>query len=163
MNIPALCVSRPVATAMLTLIAVVVGLFSMFKLPIDLLPELEIPTVSVRAEYGNASPEEMERLVTEYIEESVSVVAGVDELTSTSGEGSTRVSARFVWGTDIDEAANDVRTRIDRVIDELPDDLPRPRVSKFDPNSFPIVILGIASPLDPVELTEMVEDELLYR
>ena len=163
MNIPSLCVSRPVATAMLTLIAVVVGLFSMFKLPIDLLPELEIPTVSVRAEYGNASPEEMERLVTEYIEESVSVVAGVDELTSTSGEGSTRVSARFVWGTDIDEAANDVRTRIDRVIDELPDDLPRPRVSKYDPNSFPIVILGIASPLDPVELTEMVEDELLYR
>jgi len=163
LNIPSLCVSRPVATAMLTLIAVVVGLFSMFKLPIDLLPELEIPTVSVRAEYGNASPEEMERLVTEYIEESVSVVAGVDELTSTSGEGSTRVSARFVWGTDIDEAANDVRTRIDRVIDELPDDLPRPRVSKYDPNSFPIVILGIASPLDPVELTEMVEDELLYR
>ena len=163
MNIPAACVRRPIATAMLTLVAVVIGLFSMVKLPIDLLPELEIPTVSVRAEYGSASPEEMERLVTEYIEESVSVVAGVDELTSTSGEGSTRVRARFTWGTDVDEAANDVRTRIDRVIDELPDDLPRPRVSKFDPNAFPIVILGIASPLDPVELTEMVEDELLYQ
>lgn len=163
MNLPALCVRRPVATAMLTLIAVVVGLFSMFRLPIDLLPELEIPTVSVRAEYGTASPEEMERLVTEYIEESISVVAGVDELTSTSGEGSTRVSAKFVWGTDVDEAANDVRTRIDRVIDELPDDLPRPRVSKYDINAFPIVILGISSPLDPVELTEMVEEDLLYR
>ncbi len=163
MSLPALCVRRPVATAMLTLIAVVVGLFSMFRLPIDLLPELEIPTVSVRADYGTASPEEMERLVTEYIEESISVVAGVDELTSTSGEGSSRVSAKFVWGTDVDEAANDVRTRIDRVIDELPDDLPRPQVSKYDINAFPIVILGISSPLDPVELTEMVEEDLLYR
>lgn len=163
MTLPALCVRRPVATAMLTLIAVVVGLFSMFRLPIDLLPELEIPTVSVRAEYGSASPEEMERLVTEYIEESISVVAGVDELTSTSGEGSSRVTAKFVWGTDVNEAANDIRTRIDRVIDELPDDLPRPRVSKYDINAFPIVILGIASPLNPVELTEMVEEELLYR
>lgn len=163
MNLPAVCVRRPIATAMLTLIVVVIGAFSLLRLPIDLLPDIEIPTVSVRAEYGNASPEEMERLVTEYLEESVAVVSGVDDLTSTSGEGSSNVRLRFVWGTDVDEAANDVRTRIDRIIDELPDDMPRPQVSKFDVNAFPVVILGVASPLDPVELTEMVDEQIVYR
>ncbi|MEM0983282.1 MAG: efflux RND transporter permease subunit [Planctomycetota bacterium] len=163
MNLPRACVERPIATCMFTLIVVLIGAFALLRLPIDILPEVTFPTVTVRSEYGNASPEEMERLVTEKIENTVSLVAGMDEITSESGEGSSNVRVRFGWGTDLDAAANDIRDRIDRVTDELPEDMPRPRLSKYDISASPIVILGVSSPLDPVELSTLVEDQILFR
>ena len=163
MNLPKLCVTRPVATAMMSLILIVVGAFALSRLPIDLLPEVTLPTLTIRSSYGNASPEEMERLVTEVIEKSISLVSGVEEITSDSGEGFSTVRVRFSWGTDLDAAANDVRDRIDRVTDELPQDMQRPRIQKFDISNSPIVILGVSSPLDPVELSTLLNDQILYR
>ncbi|MEO1510451.1 MAG: efflux RND transporter permease subunit, partial [Planctomycetota bacterium] len=163
MNLPATCVKRPIATTMLTLISVLIGGFALWRLPIDLLPEVTLPTLTIRSTYGNASPEEMERIITEKIEETVALVSGVEEITSESGEGSSNVRMRFAYGTDLDAAANEVRDRIDRVSDELPDDFPRPRVSKYDISNSPIVILGVSSSLDPVELTSLIENEILYR
>jgi hydrophobic/amphiphilic exporter-1 (mainly G- bacteria), HAE1 family len=157
------CVRRPVATTMFALIVVIVGLFALGRLPIDLLPDVSLPTLTIRSEYGNASPEEMERLVTERIEETVSLVSGVEEITSESGEGSSNVRVRFSWGTDLDAAANDVRDRLDRITDELPDDMPRPQLQKFDISNSPVVILGVSSSLDPVEMTTLIEDQVLYR
>lgn len=148
---------------MVTMIIVTIGSFALLRLPIDLLPDISLPTLTVRAEYEDASPEEMERLVTEYIEATVSLVSGVEEISSETGEGVTNVRVRFVWGTDLDAASNDVRDRIDRVADELPDDISRPELRKYDISNSPIVLLGLSSGLEPVELTRLVEDQILYR
>ena len=163
MNLVRTAVHRPVATTMITMIVIVVGGFSLYKLPIDLLPDITLPTLTIRNEYGNASPEEMERLVTELMEETVSLVSGVDEMTSESAEGASNIRVKFAWGTDLDAAANDVRDRIDRITDELPEDLPRPILSKYDISNSPVVILGVSSAADPVEMTTMVEDQVLHR
>jgi HAE1 family hydrophobic/amphiphilic exporter-1 len=105
----------------------------------------------------------MERLVTQIIEEIVATVPGVEEISSTSSEGRSTVRVSFVWGTEIDTAAIDVQGKLEDEINELPDDIVRPRIRKFDIASFPVVLLGISSTLDPVELTELIEVQIRYR
>jgi len=163
MKLPKVSVRRPVFTTMVTLIVVLLGSFSLTRLQIDLLPNIELPTLTIRTQYEGASPEVMERLVTQIIEEIVATVPGVEDMTSISAEGNSTVRVSFSWGTDIDTAALDVQAQLEDEINELPDDIVRPRVSKFDVASFPVVILGISSTLDPVELTELVDDQVRYR
>jgi HAE1 family hydrophobic/amphiphilic exporter-1 len=163
MNLPRFSVKRPVFTTMVTLILVVLGAVSLSRLQIDMLPDIELPTLSIRTDYEGASPVVMERLVTQIIEEIVATVPGVEELTSTSSEGRSRIRVSFVWGTDIDTASIDVQGKLEDEINELPDDVVRPRVRKFDIASFPVVILGVSSNLDPVELTELIEVQIRYR
>jgi HAE1 family hydrophobic/amphiphilic exporter-1 len=162
-NIARASVHRPVFTSMMTLIVVVLGAVALTRLQIDLLPSIELPTVTVRTEYEGADPIVMERLVTQIVEEIVATVPGVVEITSQSYEGNSRVRVSFAWGTDIDKAALDVQATIEDEISELPDEINRPRVTKFDVDSFPVVLLGISSKLDPVELTQIVEDQIRYR
>ncbi|MGD2269661.1 MAG: efflux RND transporter permease subunit [Desulfobacterales bacterium] len=163
MNLSAFSVKRPVFTTMVTLIVLILGIVSLSRLRIDLLPDIELPTLSIITEYEGASPEVMERLVTQIIEEIVGTVPGVADITSTSSEGRSRIRVSFVWGTDIDTAAIDVQGKLEDEINELPDDIVRPRVRKFDIASFPIVLLGISSELDPVELTELIEVQIRHR
>jgi HAE1 family hydrophobic/amphiphilic exporter-1 len=154
---------RPVLTTMVTLILVTLGLVALTRLQIDMLPNIELPTLTIRTDYEGASPEVMERLVTQIIEEIVATVPAVEEITSTSSEGRSSVRVSFVWGTDIDTAAIDVQGKLEDEINELPDDIVRPRVRKFDIASFPVVLLGISSNLDPIELTELIEVQIRYR
>ncbi|GAB6043721.1 efflux RND transporter permease subunit [Endothiovibrio diazotrophicus] len=163
MNLARASVARPVFTTMVTLIVVVLGLVSLARLRIDLLPSIELPTITVRTQYEGASPEVMERLVTQILEEIIATVPGVEEMTSQSAEGNSSIRVTFAWGTDTDTAALDVQSTIEQEINELPDEVTRPRVAKFDVDSFPVVILGIASKLDPVELTELIENQIRYR
>jgi len=163
MNLPRLSVRRPILTTMVTLIVVVLGAVSLFRLRIDMLPAIELPTLSISTGYEGASPVVMERLVTQIIEEIVATVPGVEEMSSESSEGNSRVRVSFVWGTDIDTAALDVQSKLEDEINELPDDIVRPRIRKFDIASFPVVILGISSDLDPVELTQLIENQVRYR
>ena len=163
MNLPGFSVRRPIFTTMVTLIVVILGAVSLTRLQIDVLPNIELPTLTIRTEYEGASPEVMERLVTQIIEEIVATVPGVEEITSSSSEGSSRVRVSFAWGTEIDTAAIDVQGKLEDEINELPDDIVRPRIRKFDIASFPVVILGISSGLDPVELTELIEVQIRYR
>ncbi|NLC70819.1 MAG: efflux RND transporter permease subunit [Desulfuromonadaceae bacterium] len=163
MKLPDFSVRRPVFTTMVTLIVVILGAFSLTRLQIDLLPNIELPTVTVRTEYEGASPEVMERLVTQIIEEIVGTVPGVEEMTSQSSEGASIVRVTFGWGTDIDTAAIDVQSKIQDEISELPEDIVRPRINKFDVASYPVVVLGISSSLDPVDLTQLIEDHVRYR
>jgi len=163
MNLPEFSVRRPIFITMATLIVVILGGVSLSRLRIDLLPSIELPTITIRTEYEGASPEVMERLVTQIIEEIVGTVPGVEEVTSQSSEGNSRIRVSFAWGIDIDTAALDVLAKLEDEINELPEDVVRPRVSKFDIASFPVVLLGISSNLDPVELTELIEDQIRYR
>ncbi|WP_029132963.1 efflux RND transporter permease subunit [Sedimenticola selenatireducens] len=163
MNLARTSVRRPVFTSMLALIVVVLGAVALSRLQIDLLPSIELPTLTVRTEYEGADPIVMERLVTQIVEEIVATVPGVEEMTSTSYEGNSRVRVSFGWGSDIDTAAIDVQATLEDEVSELPDDIVGPRVSKFDVDSYPVVILGISSKLDPVELTQIIEQQIRYR
>ena len=163
MNLAAFTVRRPVFTLMAVLIAVTLGLISLSRLPIDLMPELTFPTLNISTSYENASPQEVEELITRPVERAVAAVPGVEELSSTSSEGVSSVSIRFTWDTDLDAAANDLRDRLDRILDDLPEDIERPQLRKFDPSAFPILIIGVASDLDPLELRQLIDEQLSYR
>jgi len=163
MHLPRFCVHHPITTTMLTLIVIVIGAFALQRLRIDLLPTVEMPTLTIRTSYRGASPEVMEQQVTQIIEEIVATVANVEEITSASEEGGSSVRVTFAWGTDIDSAALEVRARLEDELNELPEEIDRPNVRKFDIASFPVVLLGVSSDVDPVELTELVEDEVRYR
>ncbi|MFC1848610.1 efflux RND transporter permease subunit [candidate division CSSED10-310 bacterium] len=163
MNLPGFSVRRPIFTTMVTLIVVILGAVSLNRLRIDLLPNIELPRLTIRTNYEGASPEVMERLVTQIIEEIVGTVPAVEEMTSQSSEGRSSVRVKFVWGTDIDTASLDVQGKLEDEINELPEDVVRPRIRKFDIASFPVVLLGISSKLDPVELTQLIENQIRYR
>ncbi|MBU0482705.1 MAG: efflux RND transporter permease subunit [Proteobacteria bacterium] len=163
MNLPLFSVRRPIFTTMVTMIVIIIGLVSLSRLRIDLLPTIELPTLTIRTSYEGASPEVMERLITQILEEIVATVPNVEQMTSQSSEGNSSIRVGFVWGTDIDTAALDVLSKIEDEINELPDDIVRPRVRKYDIGSYPVVILGISSDLDPVEMTELIEDQIRYR
>ena len=156
-------VNRPVLTTIIFLIIILIGAVSFQRLPIDYMPSVEYPTISVSASYGNVGPQEIEELITRPIEESLAAVQGVEEISSTSSEGSSRVSVSFEWGTDLDVATNDVRERIDRISRSLPDDVDRPTIMKMDVNSMPILYLGISSNMSLLDLREVIEDQVQYR
>ena len=156
-------VNRPILTFMIFLVIITLGIVSFSRLSIDLMPEVTYPVISVMANYGNVGPQEMEELVTRPIEEALAAVQSVEEITSTSSEGSSRVRVAFTWGVDLDVVANDIRDRIDRVLGRLPEDMDRPMIRKFDLSAFPILIMGISSNLSPLDLRMLVEDQVKYR
>ncbi len=163
MSLSSFSVHRPVFVTMVALIVIILGGVSLMKLPIDLMPDITYPTLSVTTTYENASPEEMEELVTRPIEQAVSSVTGVEHVTSFSSEGNSNVRISFSWGTDVDAAANDVRDRLDRVIARLPEECDRPALRKFDMASFPVLMLGASSHLDPVRLRDIIDEQIKYR
>lgn len=163
MNLPRMAIHRPIFTTMVTLIVVIIGGISLFRLPLDLMPDVANPVVSVRTTYENASPEVVEELVTRPIEEAVAAVPGAEEVSSSSSEGNSNVTVKFAWGTDLDAAVADVRDRIDRVVGRLPDDCERPVLYKFDFASMPIVFVGISSEMDPVEMRTLIDDQIKFR
>jgi HAE1 family hydrophobic/amphiphilic exporter-1 len=128
-----------------------------------LMPDITYPTLSISTTYENASPEEVEELITRPIEEAMSAVPGVEEVTSVSAEGESSVRVTFSWGVDLNEAASDIRDRLDRVIPRLPEDSERPRLRKFDLAAFPILILGVASDLDPIQVGHILENQVKNR
>ena len=134
-------VSRRVAVAMIATAIIVLGLFAIPRLAISLLPSFSPPVISVSVSYPNVSPDSIETLVTRPVENAVSRVAGIDSMESTSSEGSSRVRAQFHYGVNIDTAAVNVQEQVDRIRGQLPNDpsLQAPQISKFDPNSLPVV------------------------
>jgi HAE1 family hydrophobic/amphiphilic exporter-1 len=102
MRVARFSVHRPVFTIMVVLIVVLLGTVSLLRLPIDLMPDISYPTLSVSCSYENAGPEEIEELITRPLEQALSAVPGVEELTSVSAEGQGTVRVMFSWGTDLD-------------------------------------------------------------
>lgn len=163
MRLAAFCAHRPVFTVMVTLIAILVGFNSFNRLPIDLMPEVDYPTVRISASYQGAGPEEVEAQLVERIENAVAPVAGVESIESISAEGQGDVILSFAWGTDLEAAANDIRERIDRIMPNLPNGVERPRLRFIDMADMPVVVLGLASDLAPIELRRLAEDRVRDR
>jgi HAE1 family hydrophobic/amphiphilic exporter-1 len=157
-------VKRPVTTTMAVMIVTLLGGVAFSRLPVDLLPEVTSPTLTVRTNYANVGPQEVEDLITRPIEEAVAAIAGVETVTGTSSEGESSVRVAFTWGTDLDAAAEEVRSRVDRIRGQFPEEADTPSVFKFDLASFPIVFLGVSSStLDPIALRELTEERIERR
>lgn len=156
-------VKRPIATTMVYLIVIVLGITGFRFLPVDLLPPIEFPRLTVAVDYDNVGPEEMETIITDRVENALAGVANVEDITAQSEEGSSRVTLNFSQGINLDEAANDVRAAMDRVRDELPEEADPPRLWKFDPNDFPILIIGAQSPNGLDDLTILLEEDISKR
>lgn len=163
MSIPRLAIERPVTMFMITFVIVLLGAISLTRLPVDLMPDMQYPSITVRVNYQGVGPLEMEELVTRPIEQSVSAVAGLDQINSTSSEGSSNVRLLFDWGTDMSEAVDEVRTRLDRVRGRLPEDADPPSIFKFDSTAMPILGIGVEGDLDAVQLRELAELDLAPR
>ncbi|MDZ7772758.1 MAG: efflux RND transporter permease subunit [Balneolaceae bacterium] len=156
-------VKRPIATTMVFLIVIVLGVMSFRYLPVDLLPPIEYPQLTISTSYSNVGPEEMEKIITQRIENAIAGIPGVERVRSSSDEGSSRVTLEFTQGSDLDVAANEVRAVLDRVRDDLPPEAEPPQIWKFDPNNFPIVIVGANSDMDLQKLTQVLEREVTKR
>ena len=163
MSIPRLAIARPVTMFMLSFVVVLLGAISLTRLPVDLMPDVSYPSITVRVGYAGVGPLEMEELITRPIEQAVSAVAGLDQINSTSSEGNANVRLNFTWGTDLNEAADEVRTRIDRVRGRLPEDADPPTIFKFDSTAMPIMGVGVEGDFDAVTLRELAQNSLSPR
>lgn len=156
-------ISRPIATTMIFLIIITLGTLGFRFLPVDLLPPIEMPELSVQVSYPNVGPEDIELLITEPLENALAVVPDIERMTSRSDEGRGSVSLRFSQGVDIDVISNDVREALDRLRNSLPEDADPPRINRFNPDDSPIVILGVRSDMDLMDLTTIMERDLSRR
>ncbi|HXW07740.1 MAG TPA: efflux RND transporter permease subunit [Vicinamibacterales bacterium] len=156
-------IRRPVATTMFYLIVITLGIVGFLYLPVDLLPEIEYPRLSVNVSYGNVGPEEMETIVTDPLENALASIPDLERMTSFSEEGRSRVTLEFGRGTDTAEAANDVRAALDRIRGQLPPDADPPSIWKFDPSAQEIVTLSVASTRNLAGTTRVLEREIAPR
>ncbi|MDH4158468.1 MAG: efflux RND transporter permease subunit, partial [candidate division Zixibacteria bacterium] len=163
MNITRIAVNRPVATTMVFLIIIVMGIMGFRFLPVDLLPPIEYPMLTISTGYANVGPEEIETIITDKVENAIASVPNIEEVRSVSQEGRSRVTLEFTQGTDIDAAANDVRAALDRIRNDFPPEVEPPRLWKFDPDNFPVVVLGAQSDRSIDELTRILEREISQR
>ncbi len=157
MSLPQLSIRRPVAVAMFFLGVVFLGVLSFVRLPIDLLPDVAYPRLVVFTSNAGVAPAEVERFITEPVEQAVSTVPGVQNVESTSREGGSLVTVRFAWGTDMDFAALGVREKLDNLRDALPELASRPVVLRTDPRSEPVMALSVAGSRDLPALKDLAE------
>jgi HAE1 family hydrophobic/amphiphilic exporter-1 len=163
MSIPRLAIHRPVTMFMLSAIITLLGFISLTRLPVDLMPEFQQPTLNIRTSYAGVGPLEMEELITRPIEQAVGAVPGLIRIESSSSEGNSQVQLNFEWGSDLAESADEVRTRMDRIRARLPEDADPPTIQKFDPSQLPVAQIGIEGDYDPVTLREIAQNEIAPR
>lgn len=162
MNIARWSVSRPVAVTMRIAALVLLGIICFLRIPVDLLPRVELPVVSVNTNWPNTAPEEMEAQITRPVEQAVSTVPGLYSVSSNSELGQSRVRVTLNYGVDVDQAAVDVLQLVQRAQRSFPNDptLSPPTVAKFDPNTFPVLIFGVSGIDDPVQLRTLLTNEI---
>ncbi len=157
-------VRRPVFAAVAAIVLCVIGLAAFFFLPVRELPDVDPPIVSVSTSYAGASAEVIESRITEPIEQQIAGIQGVKRINSTSRDGRSNVNIEFSLDRNIDDAANDVRDRISRVLGRLPDQADPPEVAKADSDSQPILIMFLrSSTMDRLELTDYARRYLVDR
>ncbi|WP_420223644.1 multidrug efflux RND transporter permease subunit [Pigmentiphaga litoralis] len=146
MNLSAPFIMRPVATALLTLAIVLAGVLAFLMLPVAPLPQVDYPTISVSASLAGANPETMASSVATPLERALGSIAGVSEMTSSSSQGSTRITLQFDLSRDIDGAARDVQAAINAARSMLPSALrSNPTYTKRNPSSAPVMVLAMTS------------------
>ncbi|HEY9232625.1 MAG TPA: efflux RND transporter permease subunit, partial [Blastocatellia bacterium] len=152
-----ICIKRPVFATMIGVALIVVGLFAYLKLGVDLFPKVEFPVVTVTTVLPGASPEEIETQITKRVEEAVNTIEGIDELRSVSAEGVSQVFITFVLERPADNAASDVRDRVNRILRDLPEDVEPPVIEKLDVDASPVISIAVSGKRSLREITEVVD------
>jgi len=155
MKLPDFAVNRFVTVIMIFMAVLILGLGSFVNLPIDLLPEIEIPAISIVTIYPGASAEDVESKVTKKIEDFVSTVNNLDEITSTSSENISLITAKFDWNTNLDEASNDIRDKLDQVKQDI--------VFKINTSQFPVLVYGVTATENLEGLYHIIENRVTDR
>ena len=151
MNFSEIFIRRPIATLLLTLVMVFGGIVGWRQLPVASLPNVDFPTISVSASLSGASPDTMASSVAAPLEREFSTIAGLETITSASGQGSTSITLQFVLDRDIDAAAQDVQAAITRAQRRLPEEMTTPpSFRKVNPSDAPVVLLALSSPTTPL-------------
>lgn len=152
-----ICIKRPVFASMIVLSLVVVGAAAYLNLGVDRFPSVDLPTVRVSTALPGASPEEVEVLISQRLEEVINTVEGIDELRSISGPGVSLILVSFDLNREIDVAAQDVRDRVATVVNRLPRDARPPVIAKFDNDSAPVMTIALSGNRAVRELTELAD------
>lgn len=161
MNLSHISIKRPVATIMLMLMVVVLGIFSFFSMPKDLMPKIDFPMAIVMCSYENAAPQEVESMVTKPLELALASVEGLDTMYSITVQGQSIVAVQFDMDQDMNFATLNMREKIALVKDYLPASAGDPMVLKLDMNALPISQIYVSSDLPLVELNEILEDTVI--
>ncbi len=161
MNLPAICIKRPVFTIVLSLILIALGTIFFTKLEVRGTPNISFPTISIDASYPGASASFMEKEVTERIEKALKTVKNVDSIASSSSSGSSSITLSFKLDTNTETALSDVRSKVSDVSRYLPEDVSMPSVTKMDMDAWPSFWISITSTKhDDLELTRIAENQI---
>ncbi len=147
MNLPSLSIRRPITILCVVLLMLILGVFSLVKMPVDLFPDVTFPILAIQVTYPGASPLDLEKQVSKPIEDELGSLSGLKTLTSSNLDGVAQIVLEFNLGTDIKEMEQDVRNRIGNIRRDLPSDIYEPIIRRFDPADQPIVTLALTTEL----------------
>ncbi|MRG91193.1 efflux RND transporter permease subunit [Polyangium spumosum] len=153
----AICVRRPVFATVIVLLLTVVGAFSYGQLGLDRFPKVDFPAVVITTVLPGSAPEEVETEISDKIESAVNTISGIDELRSSSSEGVSMVIVSFVLEKDVDVAAQEVRDKVNAVLNELPPGIDQPVIAKMDPDAAPVLTLALSGPGNVRDVTELAD------
>ena len=154
-------INKPITTGLIFVAVIVLGLFSLTRLPIDQMPEMDPPYVTVMTTYAGANASDIETNITKIIENSLNSVDGLKNITSTSKDNISVVTLEFEWGSDLDEALNDIRSYVDLLFDNLPDGVSRPMILKLNSSAMPILVYGFTAKDSYPGLDRILEDNVV--
>ncbi len=154
-------VNKPITTLMVFTAVIVMGIYSLIYIPIDLYPEMDPPFISVMTTYPGANASDVETNVTRPLEDAFNTVDNLKEITSVSSDNLSVISLEFDWDTDLNEASNDIRDAIDFLFDNLPDDVNRPSIFKFNMSMIPIVFYAVTAEESYPGLAKILEERVI--
>lgn len=160
MSITGIAIKRPLLLIVIFTVLVMFGIQSYRSLNYNLLPKIEVPTVSVSTLYPGASAAEVQTTVTKKLEDAFSSVEGLNQINSTSQESVSIITIEFKSGTDIDKAERDVQRKADQALNDLPDDAERPQVNKVNLEETPVIKAGITANMAPRNLYDLMDNQL---
>lgn len=158
MNLPSLSIRRPIFISCIVLLMMILGAFSLKKMPVDMFPDVTFPVLFVQVVYPGASPLDLEKQVSKLIEDEVGSLSGLKTLTSNNLDGVAVIVLEFALGTDIKEVEQEVRNRLGNIRRELPADIYEPVIRRFDPADQPIVTLAVTSDLPEGEAYDIANE-----
>ena len=163
MSIFATAVNKPISTLMIFTAVLVLGIASYLNLPVDQYPKMDPPYITVMATYPGANAADIEENVTKILEDQLNSVDDLKEITSTSYDNLSVISLEFEWEVNLDEASNDVRDAVDKSMQNLPDDIDRPTIMRFNTSMMPILIYAVTAKESYSGLDKIIEDKLINR
>ncbi|MBQ6046933.1 MAG: efflux RND transporter permease subunit [Bacteroidales bacterium] len=153
-------INKPITTGLVFVAVIILGLFSLSRLPIDQMPEVDPPYITVMTTYAGANGSEIETNITKIIENSLNSVDGLKNITSSSRDNISVITLEFEWGSNLDESMNDIRSYIDLIYDNLPSGVSRPMILKINSSSFPIIQYGFTANESYPGLDKIIDDQV---